>query len=72
MAIARALVGSPRIVLADEPTGALDSENARGIIDLLLSLAAGGSAVVIATHDEGVARRCGRVLQMRDGAIVSP
>ncbi|WP_182114231.1 MULTISPECIES: ABC transporter ATP-binding protein [unclassified Actinotalea] len=70
VAIARALVGSPRIVLADEPTGALDSATSKAVIDLLVSVAERGSSVVIATHDEQVAARCGRIVQMHDGSLV--
>ena len=70
VAIARALVSRPLAVLADEPTGNLDSENANGIIDLLLELHAAGSAVVLVTHDNGLASLAERRIALRDGRVV--
>jgi putative ABC transport system ATP-binding protein len=70
VAIARALVIDPAVVLADEPTGALDSANAQLIIELLADCARGGQTIVMVTHDAGMARQAGRVLSMQDGRIV--
>jgi putative ABC transport system ATP-binding protein len=70
VALARALVNRPRLLLADEPTGNLDSENAREVVALLRELGSEGQTVVLATHDARVAASADRVLQMRDGALV--
>ena len=73
VAIARALANDPALVLADEPTGNLDSASARVVFDVFAALAAEeGRAVVVVTHDEGLARRATRRLRMVDGAIVPP
>jgi putative ABC transport system ATP-binding protein len=70
VAIARALANDPHVVLADEPTGNLDSATGAEIIDLLLSLSSeDGRTVVIVTHDTGIADRAGRVLRMHDGSL---
>jgi putative ABC transport system ATP-binding protein len=71
VAIARALVGDPAIVLADEPTGNLDSANGEAIMDLLMALNAGGRTIVLITHERDLAARVPRQVVMRDGAIVS-
>jgi ABC-type lipoprotein export system ATPase subunit len=69
-AIARALVGRPRLVLADEPTGALDEENARRVTRILLDACReGGAALVVATHDAAVARAMDRTLLLRSGRL---
>jgi len=71
-ALVRALMNDPRILLADEPTGALDEENREIVFQLLLDLVRkGGKTLVMATHDKEMAQRCDRVLQMRDGRVVS-
>jgi putative ABC transport system ATP-binding protein len=70
VAIARALVARPLLLLADEPTGALDSRTSGEILDLLQSLNADGLTVVLVTHDAEVARRARRVLQFRDGRVL--
>jgi len=70
VAIARALVSNPRAVLADEPTGNLDSQSAANIVRLLLQLNESGSAVVLVTHDAGLAARAARRIELRDGRIV--
>lgn len=70
VAIARALVIEPAVLLADEPTGALDSKNGKQIVELLLSCVAHGQTVVVVTHDAGVASRSQRLLKMRDGHII--
>lgn len=70
VAIARALVRQPAILFADEPTGALDSATGEAIIDLLTEIARSGTAVVVVTHDGGIARRFSRVIRLRDGRIV--
>ena len=70
VAIARALSVDPRVVLADEPTGNLDSKTGGEIIELLAGLAAEhGSTVIVATHDASLAARAPRRVQMRDGAL---
>ncbi len=70
VAIARALVNRPRLLLADEPTGALDTETTRQILDLVDGLQRDGLTVVLVTHEPDVAARARRVVWMRDGRIV--
>ncbi|HVW33806.1 MAG TPA: ABC transporter ATP-binding protein [Acidimicrobiia bacterium] len=69
VAIARALVGRPALVLADEPTGNLDSLAGGRILDLLEELHAGGATIAVITHDREVAARLGRTVVLRDGRI---
>ena len=69
VAIARAIVGEPSILLADEPTGNLDSRTGAAITELLETLHAGGATLVVVTHDPALAARAGRVLQLRDGRL---
>jgi putative ABC transport system ATP-binding protein len=71
VAIARAIVGDPLMVLADEPTGALDTANAENVMQIFADLRAPTRAIVIVTHDLEVAARADRVVSMRDGRIVS-
>ncbi len=70
LAIARALANEPTLLLADEPTGALDSEGGQEVIELLSRLHTGGQTIVLVTHDPGVAAAAGRIVRMRDGRIV--
>ena len=70
VAIARALVNNPAFLLADEPTGALDSKTSGEIMDVFEKLNQGGKTVIIVTHDMEVAARCGRVIEISDGEIV--
>ncbi len=69
VAVARALVGHPELLLADEPTGNLDSRTAREILDLFTQLHAEGQTVVIVTHDPSVAACCKRLVRLHDGKI---
>lgn len=69
VAIARALVNDPPILLADEPTGNLDTTNAMSIVDLLGELAQSGKTIVLITHEQNLARAAGRIVRMRDGKI---
>jgi putative ABC transport system ATP-binding protein len=69
LAIARALANEPTLLLADEPTGALDSEGGQEVIELLSRLHAGGQTIILVTHDAGVASAAERIVRMRDGRI---
>ncbi len=70
VAIARALVNTPAIVLADEPTGNLDSASGQAIVSLFAELHAAGQTIVMITHDQAVARLASRFVQIRDGLVV--
>ena len=70
VAIARALVNDPAIVLADEPTGNLDSASGQAIVGLFRELHAAGQTIVLITHDSGVARLAARVVRIQDGLVV--
>ncbi|MBE7452508.1 MAG: ABC transporter ATP-binding protein [Kofleriaceae bacterium] len=69
VAIARALIGKPKIILADEPTGALDSATSLQIMDLLGEIHASGMTVIVVTHEAEIAARTQRVIRLRDGKI---
>lgn len=71
VAIARAIVTNPQIILADEPTGALDSENTKDIMNLFKELNKEGKTIVVITHDEEVARYCDYTIELKDGEIRS-
>ncbi|MFC5819648.1 ABC transporter ATP-binding protein [Nonomuraea harbinensis] len=71
VAIARAVAGDPPLLLADEPTGALDSASGAGVMELLRELHASGTTVLIITHDPEIAGRLPRQVRMRDGRIVA-
>ena len=69
-AVARAIVHQPKIILADEPTGALDTANAAGVIDLLLAMQREiGATLIMVTHDRNAARRLDRQIHLRDGRV---
>ncbi|MFN0249515.1 MAG: ABC transporter ATP-binding protein [Kofleriaceae bacterium] len=70
VAIARALIGKPRLILADEPTGALDSETSQQIMDLLSEIHRTGITVLVVTHDPDVAARTQRTIRLRDGKVM--
>jgi len=69
-AIARALINSPELILADEPTGQLDSESGKAVMDIFSELNEEGKTIVIVTHDEKVASYAKRIVKIRDGKIV--
>jgi len=69
VAIARAMVNDPRIIMADEPTGNLDSQSGQEIINLFNDLWKQGNTIVMITHDESIAQRCERVIHLKDGRI---
>ncbi|WP_028388753.1 ABC transporter ATP-binding protein [Legionella fairfieldensis] len=71
IAIARALVGEPRVILADEPTGALDSRTSTEVMNLFHTLHKEGCTLIIVTHDEKVAAQCQRRITLADGQIVT-
>ncbi|QWC22536.1 ABC transporter ATP-binding protein [Bacillus haikouensis] len=71
VAIARALVNNPDLVLADEPTGALDTKTGSDIMSLFKELNSEGATIVIITHENEVARQCNRVINIRDGKITT-
>lgn len=70
VAIARAIVHAPSVLLADEPTGALDTKTAGEIMDVFKQLHEQGKTVIIVTHDMGVAHQCDRIIEISDGTIV--
>lgn len=69
-AIARALVSEPDIILADEPTGSLDSNNSMNIINILREIVNDGTTVILVTHDMSVANKCDRMIEMSDGRLI--
>jgi putative ABC transport system ATP-binding protein len=71
LAIARALANEPTILLADEPTGALDSAGGEEVLELFRRLHAGGQTIMLVTHDREVSAAAGRIVAMRDGRVVS-
>ncbi|MBO6101902.1 MAG: ABC transporter ATP-binding protein [Opitutales bacterium] len=70
VSIARALVNRPRVIFADEPTGALDVKNVKKVLELFDELVRGGQTIVMVTHDLGVANCAHRIIRMSDGAII--
>ena len=70
VSIARALVGEPAVILADEPTGALDSKTGREVLSLLQELHAAGNTVVLITHDNSIAVQAQRIIRLEDGRVV--
>ena len=70
VSIARALVGNPSVILADEPTGALDSKTGREVLALLQDIHAAGNTVVLITHDNSIAVQAQRIIRLEDGQVV--
>ncbi len=71
VAIARALVSHPKVILADEPTGALDSETSHSVMDLLREINKEGMTIIVITHEEEIAKASDRIIRLKDGIIVS-
>ncbi|MDD2627177.1 MAG: ABC transporter ATP-binding protein [Candidatus Methanomethylophilus sp.] len=71
VAIARALIAKPNIILADEPTGALDNNNSNLILDIISNINSSGKTVILVTHDKEIASRCNRIIELNDGKIIN-
>ena len=71
VAIARAIATSPPIIMADEPTGALDSKTGKHVLEILRDLYRGGTTILLITHDDGIAATAKRVVRLSDGRIIS-
>ena len=71
VSIARALAGEPSVILADEPTGALDSKTGKEVLEFLRELHSEGNTVVLITHDNGIANECNRIVRLQDGRIIA-
>jgi putative ABC transport system ATP-binding protein len=71
VAIARALAANPRVILADEPTGALDSKTSEDVMALLKELNRDGMTMVVVTHEADIAAACQRTIRLRDGVVES-
>lgn len=71
VAIARAIVKEPRVILADEPTGALDETTGNVVMDIFRDLNKSGKTIIIVTHDLGIANKCDRIIQIKDGLVVN-
>ncbi|SMC08527.1 ABC transporter ATP-binding protein [Nitratiruptor tergarcus] len=71
VAIARALINDPKVILADEPTGQLDSQNAKNVMEILQQLNSEGKTIVLVTHDPAMAQYAKKVVRIQDGRIVS-
>ena len=71
VAIARALVNSPALILADEPTGNLDSETSIEIMSLFQEIHKKGNTIIVVTHEEDIAKYAGRIIRLKDGIIES-
>lgn len=71
VAIARALIGQRRLLLADEPTGALDTQTGQGILDLIRARVDMGAAAVMVTHEMAIAKRADQIIYLRDGQLLS-
>ena len=71
VAIARALIANPRVILADEPTGALDSTTSEDVMELLKEINREGITIVIVTHEHEIAEQCHRIIRLKDGQIAN-
>lgn len=71
VAIARALMNNPSVLLADEPTGNLDSKNTRAVMDIFKEINADGTTIVMVTHELDLARETNRIVEMKDGQVIS-
>ncbi len=72
VAIARALISNPKVILADEPTGALDSQTSLEVMEILSDVNKSGISIIIVTHEREVASRTQRIIRLRDGLVVDP
>ena len=70
VAIARAMVGEPKVLLADEPTGALDSNTSKEVLDLIQKINKAGKTILVVTHEKDIAQMCSRIVRLKDGVIV--
>ena len=70
VAIARAMVSKPKVLLADEPTGALDSKTSSEVMSLIQEINNSGKTILVVTHEEDIAKMCKRIVRLKDGVIV--
>ena len=70
VAIARALAAEPKVLMADEPTGALDSKTSYEVMDLIQKINDEGNTILVVTHEEDIAHMCKRIVHLKDGVIV--